>query len=288
MAEYGARQSLTDRGDSVAMAREYRSFLLVTAEKASRRREGELLRRYVNALARSPRQWFRMRDADALARFTIASALACNDLDDVWFPDSQFEILTEIGDTLYDSIAFYKHRSGGETNKTFAYVPPDLRISAFQQCRELLWALDTVWASSKRELQIVVNFLRFFGGPMHMMMRRYRFVEEGLTVGRPETGQIIMETRRNRKLWNRIDVAPANASLKCLDRYCEVMRQQEELMFSELATFLDRDGNGGYCRQCRFRASYGAEQAHQFGGLICANNVGRNGRDTLNRSFNVP
>lgn len=61
-----------------------------------------------------------MRDADALARFTIAAALACNDLDDVWLSEDQFELLTEIGDTCYDAVAFYKHRSEGETNSTFA------------------------------------------------------------------------------------------------------------------------------------------------------------------------
>lgn len=53
--------------------------------------------------------------------------------------------LCEIGDTMYDSVAFYKHRSEGETNSTFAYMPPDLRVQAFRQCREVLWALDAAW-----------------------------------------------------------------------------------------------------------------------------------------------
>lgn len=39
------------------MAREYRAFLLLTADKSSSRRDGELFRRYVNALAQSPRHW---------------------------------------------------------------------------------------------------------------------------------------------------------------------------------------------------------------------------------------
>jgi hypothetical protein len=140
-----------------------------------------------------------MRDADALARFTIASALACNDLDDVWFTDEQFQILAEMGDTLYDSVAFYKHRSEGETNSTFAYIPPEIRVQAFRQTRELLWALDVTWAK-RPELQSVINFVRFFGGPIHMMMRRYRFVEEGLTIGRFETDEVINQARRNVKL----------------------------------------------------------------------------------------
>jgi len=41
------------------MSREYRAFLLITADKASARRNGELFRRYVNALAQSSKQWFR-------------------------------------------------------------------------------------------------------------------------------------------------------------------------------------------------------------------------------------
>jgi hypothetical protein len=44
------------------MKREYKSFLLITADKVSSRRDGELFRHYVNALAVSPHQWFRMRD----------------------------------------------------------------------------------------------------------------------------------------------------------------------------------------------------------------------------------
>lgn len=254
-------------GNSEDMAREYRTFLLITADKASSRRDGELFRRYVNALAQSPRQWFRMRDADALARFTIASALACNDLDHIWFTDEQFEILTEMSDTLYDAVAFFKHRSEGETNNTFAYVPSELRTHAFHQCRETLWALDVAW-SRKPELQCVLNFTRFFGGPIHMMMRRYRFVEENLTVGKPETDDIIDQTRRNYKLWNRVDAN--RKSDQDIQRYRDLISRSEELMFPGLAGFLEASDDGS-CMDCQYRASYGAEARHRFGGVeLCA------------------
>lgn len=249
-----------------AMSREYRTFLLITADKSSNRRDGELFRRYVNALARSPRQWFRMRDGDALARFTIAAALACNDLDTIWFSAEEFEILTEIGSTLYDSVAFFKHRSEGEMNSTFAYMPPEMRIKAFHQSRELLWALDVAWAP-RPELQGVINFIRLFGGPIHMMMRRYRFVEEGLTIGRPETDQVIDQARRHFKLWNRVDANGERA--KDIQRYKDVMARSEELMFPGLAEFLE-SGDESSCPDCRFRESYGAETRHRFGGVeIC-------------------
>ncbi|KAH7350290.1 BcABA3 [Pyrenochaeta sp. MPI-SDFR-AT-0127] len=245
------------------MAREYRSSILISSDKASPRREGELFRRYVNALAKSPRQWFRMRDADALARFTIAAALACNDLNDVWFTDDQFEILTEIGDTLYDAVAFFKHRCEGETNSTFAYVPAGLRAQAFQQCRELLWALDVAWAC-RPELQCVLNFTRFFGGPIHMMMRRYRFVEDGLTIGRPETKQIITQTRQGVKLWNRVDVA--KKKVEELHRYEQIIARKDLLLFPGLASFLQASENER-CGECHYRDNYGADIVHKFGGV---------------------
>ncbi|ATZ52743.1 Bcaba3 [Botrytis cinerea B05.10] len=249
------------------MAREYKTFLLITADKASERRDGELFRRYVNALAQSPRHWFRMRDCDALARFTIASALACNDLDDIWFTEDQFEILTEIGDTLYDAVAFYKHRAEGETNSTFAYMPEDLRIKAYSECREILWALDAAWARNPK-LANVINFVRFFGGPIHMMMRRYRFVEENLTIGKSETDKVVDQTRKNFKLWNRVDAN--KRSVLNTQRYKALIARSEELMFPGLAEFLEMGGDG-ICDKCKYRESYGAELSHQFGGVeLCS------------------
>jgi hypothetical protein len=97
------------------MAREARCFLLITADKSSTRRDGLLFRRYVAAIAKSPQQWYRMRDTDGLVRFTIAASLACSDLDNIWYTEKQFQMLGELSSTLYDSVAFFKHRSEGET-----------------------------------------------------------------------------------------------------------------------------------------------------------------------------
>ncbi|OBR09538.1 hypothetical protein CH63R_08303 [Colletotrichum higginsianum IMI 349063] len=256
------------------MAREYKTFLLVTADKSSGRRSGELFRRYVDSLTLSPRHWFRLRDCDALARFTIASALACNDLDDVWFTEEEFEILTEMGDTLYDAVAFYKHRAEGETNSTFAYMPEDQRVTAFARCREVLWALDVAWAR-RREGPSVINFTRFFGGPIHMMMRRYRFVEEGLTVGTAETLKVVNQTRRNFKLWNRVDAtrvagSSSSGSPSCnqsVQRYKDLVANRSgDLMFPELPGFLEA-ADKDRCGRCLYRDSYGAEGTHCFGGV---------------------
>ena len=48
------------------MKREYRAFLPITADKSSQRRTSELVHRYVNALARSPKSWFRLRCSGSL------------------------------------------------------------------------------------------------------------------------------------------------------------------------------------------------------------------------------
>ncbi|KAJ7442388.1 hypothetical protein B0H11DRAFT_2348206 [Mycena galericulata] len=248
------------------MAREYRNSLLIMGEKSSSRRDGELFRRYVNSLAHSPRDWFRMRDCDGLARFTLASALACNDLDDLWFSDAQLEIFGEIALTMYDAVAFFKHRSEGEVHSTFAYVPEVMRVKAFRQSREVLWALDTVWARQPKMLSII-NFIRLYGGTIHMLMRRYRFVEEDLTIGKPETEHVVMQARANFKLWHRIDAHEMkNVTEESIRRYQDAIGRSDELMFPGLAELLQTVGDG-HCDTCRYRASYGAETTHRFGGV---------------------
>ncbi|KJZ69259.1 hypothetical protein HIM_11352 [Hirsutella minnesotensis 3608] len=245
------------------MGREYRAYLLFTADKASPRRNAELFRRYVTVLAHSPRAWFRLRDCDALIRFTAAAALSSSDLDEVWFSDAEWEMLAELSAVLYDAIAFYKHRAEGETNNTFAYFPPDIRCDYYRQCRELLWALDAAWARNPAKLY-VINFIRFFGGPIHMTMRRYRFVEEDLTIGRPETESVVEQARQNFKLWNRVDAIVQEAVNP--KRYVDVISRESKLLFPGLATLLEEGGDGN-CDSCLYQQSYGAETFGQFGGV---------------------
>ncbi|KAK0657839.1 hypothetical protein B0T16DRAFT_434251 [Cercophora newfieldiana] len=204
------------------MAREYRAFLLITAEKSSQRRNSKLFRHYVDSLVTSPKAWFRLRDCDALVRFTIAAALACNDFDDVWFSEEELQILAEIGDTLYDAIAFYKHRAEGETNSTFAYVDPDLRVEAFRRCREVLWA-------------------------------RYRFVEDNLVIGKAETQGVVKETRRNVKLWNRVDQCSTGTYHSDDARYFDAMAKSDRVMFDGLPELLA--GSASRCCDCQYKAS---------------------------------
>lgn len=248
------------------MAREYKTFLLVSGDKSSGRRDGELFRRYVNCLAHSPQRYFRMRDTDALCRFTIAAALACQDQDDVWFTDAQFDFLAELGDTMYDAVSFFKHKSEGETNSTFAYMPSDLRVAAYRQCREVLWALDAAWAK-RPGMACVTSFLRYFGGPLHLMMRRYRYVEEDLTMGRAGDVGVVNQTRQHYKLWNRIDAnTQRSVNAEDLERYALVVANEEKLLFPGCSGWLVTGGDG-HCDTCQYRSSYGAETIDDFGGV---------------------
>jgi hypothetical protein len=252
-----------------SMCREYRAFLLISSDKCSKRRDSELFRRYVNSLASSAKTWFRLRDCDALARLTMVAALRCNDWDDVWFSEDQWQILAEIGDTLYDAVAFYKHRAEAETNSTFAYVGGgDFRTESFRRCREVLWALDVAWAKDP-PLRCILNFLRPFGGPIHLTMRRYRFVEDGLAVGKAETDNVVARTREHFKLWHRVDANGTYAEDGT--RYKGIIARQSHLLFEGMAVILEQNGDGS-CRGCRYRLSYGARQLERFGGVeICEN-----------------
>lgn len=169
---------------------------------------------------------------------------------------------------LYDAVAFYKHRSEGETNTTFAYMPPDLRLNAFRTAREVLWALDVAWRGKKYHTS-VINFIRFFGGPIHMMMRRYRFVEDGLTIGNPEDERTINQARQNFKLWKRLDAqaqAHSRVHEKEIARYKMILSQNDRVMFPGLAELLETAGDGT-CDKYLYRESYGAEKSRQFGGV---------------------
>ena len=68
----------------------------------------------------------------------MTAAPVCNDFNDVWFSEYGFGILSELGDTLYDAVAFHKHRGEGETNSTFAYAGIELRKECYRRCREIL------------------------------------------------------------------------------------------------------------------------------------------------------
>ncbi|KAK0708426.1 hypothetical protein B0H67DRAFT_672419 [Lasiosphaeris hirsuta] len=242
---------------------EYRTYLLVTSAKSSGRRDDDLFRRYVNHLARSPKIWFRARDGDALIRFGLAAALSSNDIDNVWFTEDQLQVLGEICVTLYDAVAFFKHRSEGEIHNTFAYLDLKLRADAYRRAREVLWSIDSAWGMSPRRL-VALNHVRFFGGPMHMTMRRYRYVENGLELGRPETEDMIKDAREYYKLWYRVDARETFDEQQA--RFASVIERRDYLLFPGLAELLEEDVKRN-CDQCVYSNNYGARGINEFGGV---------------------
>jgi hypothetical protein len=263
-----------------AMGRELRAFLLLTAEKSSRRRGSVLFHRYVDSLCVSARGWLRMRDTDALARLTFMAALTSNNFDDVYFDEEQMLVLAELGSVLYDAVAYHKHRAEGETHETFAYAGAHLRAESYRLYREVLWVLDVAWAH-RPEYQCVVNFIRLIGGPIHMTMRRYRFVEDGLTIGNPETEHVVTQTRENFKLWNRVETERGRGrrgELMERDRYEHVLARKDTLLFEGLAELLESDDK---CTACARREYYGAEVSGQFGGVELCERCGGEWREYL-------
>ncbi|RLU86279.1 hypothetical protein CTZ27_25225 [Streptomyces griseocarneus] len=218
------------------MSRQARCCFLITSTKASQGKESGLLRRYADALVYSPKDWFRLRDTDGLIRFYMAASLACNDFNTGWPTEEEWQLLAEIGAIMYDSVAFFKHRAEGEIMSTFAYVDEDIRTEMYAIAREVLWMLDSEWAKYAQR-RVLVNMLRSFGGPIHMMMRRYRFVEDAMVIGKPPTEETVKATRENYKLWYRV-AAPSGP----VDdpQYDAALAQQEQLMFDGMAEMLER------------------------------------------------
>lgn len=106
-----------------------------------------------------------------------------------------------------------------------------------------------------------------------MMMRRYRYVEDGLTIGNPETDAIVTETRKNVKLWNRLE---QNVERQQLgqdeggdgDAFAAVLTRQESLMFEGMADLLgDKDSEKERCEDCKYKQSYGVKAKGNFGGV---------------------
>ncbi|MFI5867308.1 hypothetical protein [Streptomyces sp. NPDC051546] len=250
-----------------SMAREFRGALLFMQEKTSGRRDTLLWHRYANALAYSPRDWFRIRDCDGLARFTMAAALACNDIDTDWPQEEEFRFLAELVLILYDTVAFYKHRAEGEICNTWAYADPSLRQEVYGQFREALWALDTAW-SRRPDRRCLTTFIRNVGGPIHMTMRRYRFVEDGLTIGEPETTQMVDYARRHAKLWYRLDAIPETD--RADEPFHKIMTDKDRLLFDGFADMLKRPEEEN-CSHCHRQGVYGTDDLGQFSGVqLCS------------------
>ncbi|MCC2280660.1 hypothetical protein LKL35_35450 [Streptomyces sp. ET3-23] len=253
------------------MSREYRGMLLLTAAKSGMSRHARLLSRLTEALANSPADYFRIRDCDFGSRFTFAGAMACNEVSGGWLSERENQILAEVAVGMYDAIAFHKHQAEGEICNVFAYSDPSLRPSVYRMYREALWALDTTWSRSVAK-RCVVNFARYGGGPVHMLMRRYRFVENGLVVGLPESEGTVAAASQNVKLWHHLAPGSSQAGETEVagSYYRTVMAGERKWLFPGLANLLGQS-NAARCPSCRPPEAHRAEETAGFGGMRLCN-----------------
>jgi len=174
---------------------------------------------------------------------------------------------------------------------TYAYLDPELRGETYKRAREVLWAFDAAWGKSPRHL-VVLNFLRPFGGPLQMMMRRYRYVEDGLVIGKPETKEVVEKARENIKLCKCLPTylptylpyLPPEFLLRLVNhknqnsgyrveagaayqdqatRFTRVLENKKKLLFPGLAELLVEDVKR--CDQCVYRLTYGVYEMGGFG-----------------------
>ena len=96
-------------------------------------------------------------------------------------------------------------------------------------------------------------------------MRRYRFVEEGLTIGKPENSTVVKQVRQHVKLWNRVG-SQNSTSDRDVERYNDMLARKDELMFEGLSEFLD-ENNQITCRDCLQKTESREKTMYAFGGV---------------------
>lgn len=90
-----------------------------------------------------------------------------------------------------------------------------------------------------------------------------------MTIGREEDVGVVDQTRNHYKLWNRIDAKNLRAQQSTeaeMQRYRKIIADSDNLLFPGLGDFVEQGGEG-HCDACMYRASYGAETTHRFGGV---------------------
>jgi hypothetical protein len=97
-----------------------------------------------------------------------------------------------------------------------------------------------------------------------MMTRRYRFVEDSLTIGKPETEHVVELTRHNFKLWNRVEEVTTQPPKD--GRYADVIAQADKVMFPGLCDLLQNSATS-HCPHCACADPGSSNAIQQFGGV---------------------
>jgi hypothetical protein len=97
-----------------------------------------------------------------------------------------------------------------------------------------------------------------------IVMRRYRFVEDGLVIGRPETLTVVKQARAKFKLWNRVDAQ--DSEVEGVDHYTAMTARSDELVFDGLSGYLEASKNVT-CQECQEHQSCKEDTLYGLGGV---------------------
>ncbi|MBH1937719.1 hypothetical protein I5Q34_26185 [Streptomyces sp. AV19] len=257
-----ASRVLDPRAD---LAREYTGSLLFILEKSSHR-NSDLFGYWIEGLGSSPQNFLRMRDTDGQGRFFLAYALASNGISE-WFPEEEVRALMEMMFVMYDGLAFFKHRAEADPCNLFAYAGGDLafRQEMYTVARNATWALDA-HAYRDRRYRVAVTMARQMPA-VHLLMHRYRYVEDGMMIGKEETGKVVRNARENVKLWHRREEAGPEATRSPLEELLSPVRHMLPDAVVDCMTRAAADR----CPDCDRSAVSGTREEKVFGGVrLCA------------------
>ncbi|KAK4163879.1 hypothetical protein QBC43DRAFT_289441 [Cladorrhinum sp. PSN259] len=112
--------------------------------------------------------------------------------------------------------------------------------------------------------------IRYAGGPIHVMMRPYRFVEDGLMIGKSETEEVVATISQKDHMWCRLDANTDEVQVDSEDQTARddaILQQRNRLLFDRLAECLEQEETDLKCNDCQYPKKYGASKVHQFGGV---------------------
>ncbi|MFJ1767938.1 hypothetical protein ACIOD2_46995 [Amycolatopsis sp. NPDC088138] len=258
------------------MTREFLTAILFSTLKAGEQ-NSDLVTSWIEALATSPQAYLRLRDTDGGVRIFVAFAKSCNDVDD-WLSEEQNRGISELALYTYDNVAMFKHRAEGEVSNFYAYCGSDLSIrkDAYNAALSMQWELDKTWCRTVGG-RCAMNLARQFP-LLHMMMHRYRFIEDGLVIGKPESDEVIEQTRHGVKLWYRNEANPESEK-----RRDDAIARMSPILtpgLAELLTLPDEQK----CPKCVRREVYGVTAPGQFGGVALCPDCTATYRDYVHTS----
>ncbi|MFJ1709893.1 hypothetical protein, partial [Kitasatospora sp. NPDC088346] len=170
------------------------------------------------------------------------------------------------------------HRTDGHPPGFLVAISRDSTGRAPGHCHgrrhSTLWTLETNWYGTV-EGRCALNLLRNL--PLiHVAMSRYRFVEDGLRIGKAETRAVIRDARANVKLWYR--GAPGAGSAPPEADGGRTLEAVRHMLYPELQTALERT-DADACPRCERHRPQGLVAEGRFGGVTLCEPCGSRWRE---------